>query len=175
MDTFMYLIVIIGLTIFIIFYGGHNNQELIEYDSNYFSGLNSIISFEKKINIVSKLSDKKIFLNNNFYNINKFLNTTNILIPNFVNCFMIKILPHNAFNIFNLIDQSDAKTHMMIVFNYNLNNNLELIVENNFNNIGNFYKLTKTISIVSIHHLFNNSNNTIIISCFILKKPFWFN
>lgn len=195
MDNFTYLIIIIGLTIFIVFFGGHNNQKLIEYDSSYFNILKSITLFENKINLIIK--NKKIFSNKNFININKFLNTTNVLIPNFVNCFIIKINSHQIFNIFNLINNLDVKTHIMIIFNNNLHNNLELMinetnnmynniddinnVDNNNckiekkNNFGYFYDLTKQISIVGIHHIFNNSNDDIVITCFILKKPYWYN
>ena len=190
MDNFTYLIIIIGLTIFIIFFGGHNNQELIEYDTYYFDSLKSITLFENKINLIIK--NKQIFSDKNFININKFLNTTNVLIPNFVNCFIVKINSHQLFNIFNLINNIDAKTHIMIIFNHNLHNNLELIINktnnicyniDNANNIGDnheikknlgyFYDLTKQISIVGIHHIFNNSNDDIVITCFILKKPYW--
>lgn len=176
----MYFIIIIGLTIFIIFFGGHNNQELIEYNSKYFDNLKSIISFENKINLIIKNKNEEIFKNKNFININKFLNTRNILLPNFIDCFIIKIYPHNIFNIYNLINNIDIKNHLMIIFNHNLCNNLELLINNNNNNNNNidnytgyFYDLTKTISIVGINHIYNNSNENIIITCFILKKTFW--
>lgn len=183
MDNITYLIIIIGLTIFIIFFGGHNNQDLIEYESKYFDNSKSIIVFENKINLVMKNKNNKLFKNENFININKFLNTTNVLIPNFVNCFMIKIHPYNLFNIFNIINKSDSKTHIMVIFNHNLHNNLELLInDNNDNNInqiknnkGYFYDLTKPISTVGINHIYNNSNNEIIITCFIFKKPYWHN
>lgn len=193
MDNFTYLIIIIGLTIFIVFFGGHNNQELIEYDTTYFNGLKSITLFENKINLIIK--NKELFSNENFININKFLNTSNVLIPNFVNCFIIKINSHQLFNIFNLINETEAKTHIMIIFNHNSHNDLELMIKknnctcNNINYIDNvndnkiekktdfgyFYDLTKQMSIVGIHHIFNNSNDDIIITCFILKKPYWHN
>lgn len=192
MDNFTYLIILIGLTIFVIFFGGHNNQELIEYDTSYFNGLKSITLFENKINLIIK--NKEIFSNENFININKFLNTTNVLIPNFVNCFIVKINSHQLFNIFNLIKKTDAKTHIMIIFNHNSYNNLELMINQNNNmcnsnddindinvinvdddNYGYFYDLTKQISIVGIHNIFNNSNDDIVITCFILKKPYWHN
>ena len=193
MDNFTYLIIIIGLKIFIVFFGGHNNQELIEYDTTYFNGLKSITLFENKINLIIK--NKELFSNENFININKFLNTSNVLIPNFVNCFIIKINSHQLFNIFNLINETEAKTHIMIIFNNNLHNDLELMIKktnctcDNINDIddinnnkiekktdfGYFYDLTKQMSIVGIHHIFNNSNDDIIITCFILKKPYWHN
>lgn len=188
MDNFTYLIIIIGLTIFMVFFGGHNNQELIEYESTYFYGLKSITLFENKINLI--VENKKIFSNENFINIDKFLNTTNVLIPNFVNCFVIKINSYQLFNIFNLINVNDVKTHIMIIFNHNYHNNLELMINKTnyvcddiiINNVitkndnwGYFYDLTKQISIVGIHHIFNNSEQDIIITCFILKKPYWHN
>jgi len=184
MDNFTYLIIIIGLTIFIIFFGGHNNQDLIEYESKYFDNLKSIIVFENKINSIIKNKNNELLKNSiNFININKFFNTTNVLIPNFVNCFMIKVYPYNLFNIFNIINKSDANTHIMIIFNHNLHNNLELLInddiDNNINQIkkymGYFYDLTKPISTVGINHIYNNSNDEIVITCFILKKPYWHN
>ena len=54
MDELNYLLIIIFLSIFVILYGGHNNQNLIEYDSNYFQNLNKIILFEKKLQIYNK-------------------------------------------------------------------------------------------------------------------------
>jgi len=165
-----------------VFYGGHNNQNKIEYDGDYFNNLNYIINFEKKINLIS--SNNNIFKNNNFVNINKYFNTTNILIQNFVNCFLIKINPNNFFNIFNLIDKSIVKNHIMVIFNHNKNNNLELLIDNqnenettkiNFNvsSTEYFYDLDKPISVTGIYHIYNNSNESVVITCFILKKPFW--
>lgn len=183
MDNFTYLLIIIGLTIFIIFFGGHNNQNLIEYESKYFDNLKLIIVFENKINSIMKNKNNELFKNKNFININKFLNTTNVLIPNFVNCFMIKIYPYDLFNIFNIISKSDTKIHIMVIFNHNLHNNLELLINDNINNnmcqiekyTGYFYDLTKPISTVGINHIYNNSNDEIVITCFILKKPYWHN
>lgn len=181
MDTYLYIIIIIGLSIFMVFYGGHNNQNKIEYESNYFSSLNSIIIFEKKLN---KLNKDDIFTNKNFVNANENLNNLHILIPNFVNCFLIKILPYQIFDIFNIVNKEDIKTHMMMIFNHKKHNNLELLIDtekfdlNENSNIpaqsyGYFYDLEKVISIVGIHHIYNNSNEQINITCFILKKPFW--
>lgn len=185
MDEILYYIIIITLSIFIIFFGGHNNQEKIEYDSKYFYNLNSIINFENKINQIY-LKNNSIFKNTNFLNISEYFNVTNILIQNFVNCFLIKIYPNNFFNIFNIIDKSIAKYHIMIIFNHNKYNNLELLILNNneLNKINNenlnisdkyFYDLEKKISITGIYDIYNNSNEPIIITCFILKKPFWHN
>lgn len=178
MDDFVYFLIIIILTFVILFFGGHNNQDIIEYKSNYFTGLKYIIGFEKKIRLISENNYKiNIFKEKNFVNINKYFNTANILIPNFVNCFLIKLEPYKMFNIYNIINKVNQKTHMMIIFNHNLSNNLELIIKNDLNmennHYGYFYDLEKTISIVGIYHIYNNSTDTINISCFILKKPFW--
>lgn len=172
MDYYTYLIIIISLTIFIIFFGGHNNQPLIEYNSNYFNNLKSITIFENKINHIMK--NNLLFVNKNFINVNDFLNTNNILIPNFVNCFIIKIKSFTLFNIYNLIDKTECKTHIMIIFNHNLYNNLELMINHKVNS-GYFYNLTKQISIVKINHIYNNSESDIKITCFIFKKPYWHN
>jgi hypothetical protein len=73
----------------------------------------------------------------------------------------------------------------MIIFNHNKHNNLELLINDNYQinktdvinlNISSnkyFYDLEKNISITGIYHIYNNSNEPIIITCFILKKPFW--
>lgn len=179
MDDFLYLITIIMLSIFIIFYGGHNNQDKIEFDTNYFNGLNLIVNFEKKINLIYK-NNNNIFSNKNYVNINKYFNTSNILIPNFVNCFLIKINSNEIFNIYDIIDSSIIKTHMMIIFNHNKHNDLELVITNHFtqldlnkNNDYYFYDLEKNISLTSIFDIYNNSNKTAVITCFIVKKPFW--
>ena len=71
-----------------------------------------------------------------------------------------------------------------MIFNHKKHNNLELLIDtekfdlNENSNIpaqsyGYFYDLEKVISIVGIYHIYNNSNEQINITCFILKKPFW--
>ena len=181
MDSYLYIIIIIGLTIFMIFFGGHNDQVKIEYENNCFQKLNSIIIFENKLN---KINNDSIFTDKNYVNINKYFDTTHILIPNFVNCFFIKIFPFTIFNIFNLIDKKDMNMHMMILFNHKKYNNLELLVDNseqdlyknnstNIKSLGYFYDLEKSVSITGIFHIYNNSEEPIYITCFILKKPFW--
>lgn len=197
MSSILYIIIIIGLTIFILFFGGHNYQNIVEYDSDYFYNLNTIIIFEKKLN--KKLIDI-VFDSSNFINLNEYLDTSIILVPNFVNCFYIQINPHSLFNIFKIINKENMLTSMMIIFNHKKYNNLELLLDNstsdlynyaysdtNTNHIfdnnlenknittnGYFYDLEKIISITGIYHIYNNSNENVVITCFILKKPFWF-
>lgn len=189
MDDYLYIIIIIGLSIFILFYGGHNYQNKVEYDTKYFDNLNMVIYFESKINdIIKNIS----FGPNEFININNYLDSTHVLLPNFIDSYSIRIKPREFFNIFNIASCTDLKTNMMIIFNHNKYNSLELLVENtnnnlyssqcnlsklNFSNDENFdayfYSLKKTISITGLYHIYNNSPEEIIISCYIVKKPFW--
>jgi hypothetical protein len=198
MDDILYILIIIGLTIFVIFYGGHNDQNEIEYSTTYFNNLKYIINFEKKINTILD-TNNDIFKDKNFVNINKYFNTTNIIIPNFINCFFIKINPYTVFNIYNIVDKKDIYTNMLIIFNHKKHNNLELLVDNDnmdlypninsiktnhtnntnytdkTNNNGYFYDLEKVISITGVFHIYNFSNEIVVITCFVLKKPFWYN
>lgn len=187
MNDIFHIIILIGLTIFIIFFGGHNFQNKIEYDINsiFFKNLNFIIHYEKQLQNINFEFD-----NSNFININKKIKIDDIFIPNFVNCFFIKINSYSLFNINDIINFNEMKTHLMIIFNHNKYNNLELLIDNiNFDlyqnkqikpisdnsNSGYFYDLEKIISITGIYHIYNNSNITINITCFIIKKPFWYN
>jgi hypothetical protein len=66
----------------------------------------------------------------------------------------------------------------MVIFNHDEFNNLELLINTCYKSNSNiieeyFYDLKKKISITGIFHLYNNSNKPIMITCFILKKPFW--
>ena len=175
MDNYLYIIIIIGLTIFIVFYGGHNSQNKIEYDTDYFSNLNTIILFENKLLSIKK--NQFDFSTVNFYNIDDFLPLSHNIIPNFINCFYIKINPLSLFNINNIVDKNESKNIIMIIFNHAKYNNIELQI-NNFkehsNNYGYFYKLKHNISVVGIYNIYNNSNEFIYITCFIIKKPFWY-
>lgn len=187
MNDILYFIIIIGLTIFIIFYGGHNHQNLVEYNSKYFCNLSSIIIYEKKLNEFIN-DDNMIFNQDNFLNLNKYLDTSDIIIPNFVGCYYIQIKSFDIFNINKIVKKKDMIYNMMIIFNHHKHNDIELIINDSTNNLyknnnlindktfitGYFYDLEKKISITGVYHLYNNSNQNIIITCFILKKPFWF-
>ena len=85
----MFYIVLIILTIIIIFYGGKNSINLVEYDSNFFENFKNIVIFEKKLqNYDSKFED---ITNNDsdYITINEINNTSNIILPNYVNNFFI--------------------------------------------------------------------------------------
>lgn len=187
MDDNLHIIIIIGLSLFIIFYGGHNYQNKIEYDTKYFDNLNVVIYLENKIDkILKNLS----FGQNKFINLDEYIDSAHILLPNFIGCYGIKIGPYDYFNILNIVSFTELKSHMMIIKNNSKSNDLELLINNNENNLysenndyinltninttqGYFYSLNKTISITGLYHIYNNSNNNVIITCFIIKKPFW--
>ena len=59
--------------------------------------------------------------------------------------------------------------------------NIKLLINTNYEcdnqkicgNYGYFYDLTKKISILNIHPIFNNSNKNINLTIYIIKKPYW--
>ena len=124
----MFYIVLIILTIIIIFYGGKNSINLVEYDSNFFENFKNIVIFEKKLqNYDSKFED---ITNNDsdYITINEINNTSNIILPNYVNNFFIKIKSYSYFDIKKVVDITMKNNFIMIIFNHNNDNNIELIV-----------------------------------------------
>lgn len=167
MNDNIYIFILIILTLLIITYGGHNYQNKIEYESNFFDNFNIIQIFENKLN---KLENKLNFNDNEYIDIKKQINFK--LIPNLLNAYYIKIKPYSFFNINKLIDKIESK--LLLIFNHNKIKFIELLVKYE-NNIGFFYELTKTISITSLYPIYNNSNETIFITILVVKKPFWHN
>jgi len=170
MDYIEYIILILLLTIIIIFYGGLNTIELVEYNSNYFSNLNKIIFYEKKLKNININFDNKSFID-----ITNYTNTFKTLIPNFVSSYSINIKPYTHFDINNIIGNLNKKFLLMIIFNNDegINNNLELILDTK-NNINYNYILMNKVSITSLYNIYNNNSNMINIIIFIMKKPYWF-
>jgi hypothetical protein len=169
MKEFNYILLIIGLVAFTLLYGGHNNQLKIEYNSNFFDNLNKIVYYENKMQKFNTINN---FKNNDYINIEDYIGTTQIIIPNLVDMFFIKIEPKSLYKldkIFNL----NKKEHIMIVFNHYDLNSIELCIGFDDKNVY-FYKLTKKISIVSVYDIFNNSNQTLNITIFFMKRPFWY-
>jgi len=154
-------------------YGGHNNQDLIEYNSNYFQNLNRIILFEKKLQIYNstvKFADK------DFINIKDYIKISLSLIPNLVDLFFINIKSYSFFTIDKIFNKElNKKEHLMIIFNHNKYTDLELLIGLDKNSNGYFYDLKKNISITGIFNLYNNSAISINMTIFIIKKPFWYN
>jgi hypothetical protein len=170
MDDLIYIILICFLTIFILIYGGHNNTNIVEYDYKYFSNLHRIRLFEKKLqkfNIDTNYKD-------NYINIEDHIKTCHLIIPNLIDLFFIKIEPYSFFKI-NTIWKKLSNQYLMITFNHNKINNLELFLGYENNNTGIFYDLVKDISITGIYDIYNSSNIEINITIFFIKKPYWYN
>ena len=170
MDDLIYIIIICILSIVILMYGGHNNNNnIIEYEYKYFSNLNRIKLFEQKLQKYNIDTNYK----NNYINIEDYLKTCHLIIPNLIDLFFIRIKPYSFFKI-NTIWKKIEDQYLIITFNHNKVNNLELFLgyENNF---GIFYDLDKQISITSIYDLYNNSDKEITITIFFIKKPYWYN
>lgn len=171
MDEVNYILLIIGLVAFTLLFGGHNNQLKIEYNLNYFDNINKIIYYEQKM---QRFNTQYNFNDKNYINIEDYIVTSQIIIPNLVDMFFIKIKPKSLFDIEDIF-KLDKKEHIMIVFNnYNTNYNLiELVIRIEANS-AYFYSLDKKISVVSIYDLFNNSDQTINLTLFFMKRPYWY-
>lgn len=173
MNELTYIIFIVILTVFILLYGGHNNQDLIEYDAKFFKNFNKLIIFEKKLQIYNSQVN---FGNLDYINLQNYIKTSMILIPNLVSLYFINIKPSSFFKISKIFDEKlNKKEHLMIIFNHDKINNLELLVGLDGNSIGYFYDLKQNISIVGIYDLFNSSANLINLTIFFIRKPFWYN
>ncbi len=170
MDEVNYILLIIGLVAFTLLFGGHNNQLKIEYNLNYFDNINKIIYYEQKM---QKFNTQYNFKDKNYINIEDFISTSQIIVPNLVDMFFIKIKPRSPFIIDDIFTLNN-KEHIMIVFNYNNTkyNSIELIIGTENNN-AYFYNIDKKISIVSIYNLYNNSDQTLNITLFFIKRPYW--
>ncbi len=171
MTEYTYLLFIVFLTIFILLYGGHNNQNLVEYEHKYFSSLNRIIIFENKLRIFNQSEELE---EKGFVNIKNHLKTCYYIVPNLVDLYMVNIKPYSFFTIRKIFKES-FNNHVMIIFNHNKINDLELFIgSNETNKFGYFYDLKKVISITSIYDIYNNSDKEINITIFFVKKPYWF-
>ena len=145
-----YFIVIIIIIILMTFYGGHNKLNKIHYKSSYFNNLKNIIKFEKNIHKNVK-------------------NDINIqIIPNLQKVYYVDLNPLSSFTINNF----NTDRNIMIVFNhYNIDLSIILKKNNNFNYLYNF---NKKINVLDIYPIFNNNNFKILLTIFIMKKPFWY-
>ena len=173
MNEFTYIIIIIILTVFILLYGGHNNQDLIEYDSKYFKNFNKLIIFEKKLQIYNL---KVNFADKDYIDLKDYIKTSIILIPNLISLYFINIKPHSFFKINKIFtDMDNKKENILIIFNHDKINNLELLIGLDNNSNGYFYDLKNHISITGLYDLYNDSDNIINLTLFFIKKPFWYN
>jgi hypothetical protein len=158
----MYYVIVIILLILMIFYGGVNNINKIEYNTTFFKNLNKIILFEDNIKKIIKND-----LNIDFEDITKKINIH--VIPNLEYAYYIDINPNNYYNIENI----DSYKNIMIIFKHNPMNKIQLIVKKDKINYY-MYDLDKKISITGIFPIYNNSNELVSITVFIMKKPYWY-
>ncbi len=164
-------IILVILTIIILFYGGKNNVNMIEYNSNYFDNYKNIIIFEKVLKSYIPKFDNIATNNSDYFTVDEIKDTLNIVIPNYLNNYFIKIKSYSYFNITKIINNTNNL--LMIIFNLNDVNNLDLLLDKE-DNIGYFYNLTNKISITNIYDLYNNNNTDIYITIFTIKKPYWY-
>lgn len=157
----------------IIFYGGKNTINMIEYNSNYFENYKNIILVEKTLQKYNLKFDDISKNESDYITIDEIDTISHIILPNYINNYLIKIKSYSYFDIKKIIDVSKINNLIMIVFNNNNIENLELLV-NKDNNTGYFYKLTNRISITGIYDIYNNNDKEIYITVFIVKKPFWY-
>lgn len=174
-DDSYFIIVIIMILCMVIFGSSKkNNDNLIEYDSKNYQFLNSLTIFEKEL---QKYNTEK----NDFKKITDEINLTSCFIPNIVDVFFINIKPFQYFDIKKYV--KNYNYNIMVVYNHSnfTNNALYLLLNKNnecnnniCNNYGYYYDITKKISILDIYPIYNNSNEIINMTIFIIKKSFWF-
>ena len=173
MDYYTFILIIIIMTLMIIFYGGKNTVNMIEYNSNYFENYKNIMLVEKTLQKYNSKFNDITKNESDYITIDEIDNISHIILPNYINNYLIKIKPYSYFDIKKIIDIAKINNLIMIVFNYNNIENLELLV-NKDNNNGHFYNLTNKISITGIYDIYNNNDKEIYITVFIVKKPFWY-
>jgi len=188
MNDISYIFIIIILSVFMVFYGGHNPQKKIIYDIQNFSIYNTKIDSIR--NIIHSLILKNKLDNIRNYDINKIIDITNNFsekeIPNCSNVFLINIKSNSLIKIHDIINFKkkqniyDKNNNLMIMFYLNDKNNnyLDLIINEN-NTINEkykmFYELNKKINITDLENIYNFNKNTIQFILIIIKKPYWYN
>lgn len=186
-DNNSYLLFIIIMILSMVIFGRatKNRDFIIEYNPQNYQYLNSLTIFEKELQKY----------NSNNFDIIKITNDVDLsscLIPNIIDIFFVNIKPFSYFNIKKYCD--NHKSNIMVIYNHNIFsenkdnfsninsslNNLFLLLDSNkecANNIcknyGYYYKISKKISILDIYPIYNNSNQTINLTIFIVKKSFW--
>jgi len=186
-DNNSYLLFIIIMIFSMVIFGRakKNRDFIIEYNSQNYQYLNSLTIFEKQL---------QKYNSNNFdiIKITNHVDLSSCLIPNIIDIYFVNIKPFSYFNIKNYCDNN--KSNIMVIYNHNIFsenkdnfsninsslNNLFLLLDSNkecSNNIckkyGYYYKISKKISILDIYPIYNNSNQTINLTIFIIKKSFW--
>jgi hypothetical protein len=145
-----------------LFYGGKNNINKIEYKTDYFRNLSNIILFENNIKKTIKND-----LNIDFEDITDKINIH--IIPNLQYVYYIDINSKHFYN----INKIDTEYNIMIIFKHNEKDKIQLIVKKDKTHMY-LYDLSKKISITSINPIYNDSNTVSSITVFIMKKPYWY-
>lgn len=153
----MKLIFIILLITLMVFYGGQNKIDRIEYSPNYFRHINNLILYEKKIHSIVK-DDPSLPVDD----ITDKLNIE--VIPNLEKVFYIDIEPKQTFR----INKEFTNKRIMIIFNHS-KSGLYLEI-----NDEHYYRLQNKISIVDCHNIYNNSDKKAVITLFLVIKPYWY-
>lgn len=182
MESIIYLIILVLLTIFMLLYGGHNFRKKVTYDSKYFD-------IFKRVNFLcDEIKEKTSFIENEYSGKNYIVNMTknilcNKIIPNCVSVYIINIKPNGVINMIDFMKQQnlDINTHLMIIFDYHGNHKkiydrfLYLIVEEKYENkYSLLHTLDKKINISDVYSIYNPTTNDVLFSLFLIKKPFWF-
>jgi hypothetical protein len=194
MQYIIYLIILIVTSIFMLLYGGHNFRKKTTYNGDYFLIFN-------RINYLSEeIKKKTLHIENEYKNKNYILNMSkNIscdsVIPNSSGLYVINIKPKGIINMIKLMEEKELNKdiYLMIIFDYlennndfNKNNFLNLIVEDDYESIidestvnksenkyGLFHTLDKKINITDIYNIYNPTKHDILFGLFLIKKPFW--
>lgn len=186
-DNNSYLLFIIIMILSMVIFGRakKNRDFIIEYNPQNYQYLNSLTIFEKELQKYN--SDKFDILK-----ITNEIDLSSCLIPNIIDTYFVNIKPFSYFNITKYCDKH--KSNIMVIYNHNIFsenkynfsninsylNNLFLLIDSNkectdniCKNYGYYYKVSKKISILDIYPIYNNSNQTINLTIFIIKKSFW--
>ena len=179
MDTGDYAITLFFLTIFMLLYGGISNYDKIEYNTKAIANINHIKIFK---GYAIRESLKFNVSNNKIFDVTDDLKVANTFLPNIIKIFLLRINPNQIINLPSIKNETTQSCYM-IIYNFKQTNNnmLELLVSNNNNSLdnsqnnslGNFYGLSKQISLTNIFPFYNSSSKNVDILVIVLKRPFW--
>ena len=136
-----------------VFYGGINKINKIEYSSDYFKGIHNLLLYENKI--------RKTIKNDPNIDIEDITDLLDIdIIPNIEKVYYIELYPNKVFDINTYVKDNS----LMIIFNHSKNN---------------IYINGYTLNYKKNPHIIDKQNMRVNkktdITLFIMKKPFWFN
>ena len=148
-DTLIYINFMILLTIFMIFYGGHNYIKKIEYNSDYFYYINKLDICRNKFIRYSEIHDYT-----KIKDISKDLLYFKDYIPNINHIYLLKLKARKIYDIGQLCDNLN---NLMIIYNFHNYENIEIMIEKK-NNYNLFYTVNKNIFITNVYDILNLNN-----------------